>query len=256
MAAAVAVLEFELTCYRRTWRASALSNFVLPTLFMVGFGVGLGRFVDAGSELGGVPYLNYVMPGLLASTAMQLAFGESTWPVLSRFEWIRSYHAMVATPLRVVDIVSGALMYVLFRVLTTTTAFLMVAVGFGVTHSWWAVAVLPVCGLLGIAVAAPVMAFVAWTKRDGYFTILTRFVLIPMTLFAGVFFPISRLPDIVRWLAYGSPLWHAAVLCRAVTLPGFGLQWWSALGHVAYLMAWAVAGIGLAVPAFRRRLAI
>ena len=254
MTPALSVFESDLAAYRRTWRASVLSTFVLPTLVLVGFGTGVGQLVDLHGQLGAVRYLDFIVPGMLASTAMQVAFGESAWPVISKFQWIRTYHAMVAAPLRVIDVLGGDLLYVLFRVLTTTTVFLLVTSAFGAVHSWRALAVLPVCGLLALAVGAPMFAFAARIEQDGYLPLLLRFVVIPMSLFAGVFFPVSRLPDGVRWLAYASPLWHAVVVCRAATLPGAAPGWWPVLGHLAYLTAWAAVGFWLALLAFRRRL--
>jgi lipooligosaccharide transport system permease protein len=256
VAAVLSVLETDLTAYRRTWRASVLSSFVLPTLFVIGFGLSVGKFVDRGGQLGPVHYLDFIVPGMLASTAMQVAFGESSFPVFSKFQWIRTYHAMVATPVRVVDIVGGDLLFLLLRVLTTTVVFLGVTSAFHAVHSWWAIAVLPVAGLLGMAVAAPIFAFAARVDQDSYFPMLMRFVVIPMSLFAGVFFPVDRLPEVLRWLAYVSPLWHGVVLCRAATLPGFGVSAWAAAGHVAYLAAWAGVGFWLALRTFRRRLVI
>jgi len=75
---------------------------------------------------------------------------------------------------------------------------------------------------------------------------------IPSTLFAGVFFPVSQLPALVRPLAYASPLWHGVELSRAATL-GVATQW-PLMAHVAYLVVWAVVGWLLAVRAFGRRL--
>ncbi len=261
--AALSVLEFDLVGYRRTWRGSVLSSFVLPVLFVIGFGFSVGHYVDAGGKLGPIRYLDYIVPGMLASTAMQIAFFESSWPIMSRFQWIRTYHAMVATPLRVVDIVAGDLMFLLFRIVTTTTVFLLIIAGlggvrssWGAVHSWWAVAAVPVCGLLGLAVAAPVFAYAARVQTDSYFPLLQRFVVIPMSLFAGVFFPVASLPVGVRWLAYVSPLWHGVQLCRAATLPQFGLSWLALAGHLLYLAAWAGGGFWLAVRAYHRRLAV
>jgi lipooligosaccharide transport system permease protein len=257
MAAPVlSVLESDLVAYRRTWRGSVLSSFVLPILFVIGFGFSVGGFVDRGGRLGSVHYLDFIVPGMLASTAMQVAFGESAWPVMSKFQWIRTYHAMVAAPLRVVDIVGGDLLFLVLRICSTTAVFLLVTSAFGAVHSWWALTTVPVAGLLGVAVAAPVFAFAAWVEQDGYFPLLMRFVVIPMSLFAGVFFPISQLSEPLRWLAYVSPLWHAVALCRAATLPGYGVSWWAAAGHLGYLAAWAAAGFWLALLSFRRRLVI
>lgn len=250
---ALTVLETNLTAYRRVWRGSVLSSFVLPILFVVGFGMVVGKVVDAGGRLG-TPYLDYIVPGMLASAVMQIAFGESAWPIMSKFQWIRLYHGWVAAPLRIADIVGGELLFLLVRVVSSATVFLLVTAVFGAVHSWWAPAAVLVCGLLGLAVSAPVLAFAARVQQDGFFPLLMRFVVIPMSLFAEVFFPIARLAEPLRWLAYVSPLWHAVVLCRACTLPAFGMPWWSVLGHLAYLAAWAGTGFWLALVAYRRRL--
>jgi lipooligosaccharide transport system permease protein len=251
---ALTVLETNLTAYRRVWRGSVLSSFVLPILFVVGFGVVVGRIVDVGGRLGPVHYLDYIVPGMLASTVIQVAFGEAAWPVMSKFQWIRVYHGWVAAPLRIVDIVGGELLFLLLRVTSTAAVFLAVTAAFGAIHSWWALAVVPIAGVLGIAIGAPLLAFAGHVQQDGYFPLLMRFVVIPMSLFAEVFFPIAKLAEPLRWLAYVSPLWHAVVLCRACTLPGFGVPWWAAFGHVAYLALWAGVGFWLALVTFRRRL--
>lgn len=240
--------------YKRTWRGSVLSSFVLPILFVIGFGLSVGSFVDAGGKLGGVSYLDYIVPGMIASTAMQVAFFESSWPIMSRFVWIRTYHAMVATPLRIADIIAGDLLFIVLRVVTTTVVFLAITAAFGAVHSPWAVLVPLVAGLLGLATAAPVFAFAGRVETDWYFPLLQRFVVIPMSLFAAVFFPIDALPVALQWLAYLSPLWHAVEVCRAATF-GVG-EVWSIVGHVGYLAVWAAVGFWLARLSYRRRLVV
>ncbi|GIG92703.1 ABC transporter permease [Plantactinospora endophytica] len=249
---ALAVLEYHLVAYRRTWRAGVFSSFLLPLLTMIGFGVGVGAYVDSG--VGGVPYLDFIVPGLIASTALQVAVGESTWPVLGNFEWIKLYFAQAATPLRVGDILAGHLGFVLFRVLTSSLSFLLVAALFGTLHSLWALATLPLVLLIGAALAVPVFAYSSSVRSDSYLALLFRFAVIPMTLFAGVFFPVESLPVALRWLAYASPLWHGVDLCRAATL-GVAPAW-SVPGHLLYLAGWVAVGWWLAHSAFRRRLVI
>jgi lipooligosaccharide transport system permease protein len=252
MGATPYVLEYHLVNYRRTWRSSALSSFVLPLLTMLGFGVGVGAYVTGG--LGGVPYLDWIVPGLIASTAMQTAMGESSWPVFSYFEWLRSYFAQAAAPLRVVDILDGHLLFVVLRVLTSCAAFLLIAAVFGTLHSWWALAALPVAALVGLAVAAPTFAYSATVRSDSYLAILIRAGMIPMSLFSGVFFPVESLPGPLRGVAYALPLWHGVDLTRAATL-GVAPAW-SVTGHLLYLAAWAVAGWWFAYRRYRRRLVV
>jgi lipooligosaccharide transport system permease protein len=252
MTAAPYVFEYHLINYRRTWRSSALSTFVLPLLTMLGFGVGVGAYVTGG--VAGVPYLDWMVPGLIASTAVQTAMGESTWPVFSYFKWLRSYYAQVAAPLRVGDILGGHLAFVVFRTVVAGAAFLLIAAFFGTMHSWWALAALPVAALCGLAVATPTFAYAARIPSDSYLAILFRAGVLPMSLFSGVFFPVELLPGPLRAVAYALPLWHGVDLTRAATL-GVPPDW-SLTGHVAYLVLWAAGGAVLAARQFARRLVV
>ncbi|MFI6228935.1 ABC transporter permease [Micromonospora echinospora] len=249
---ALAVLAYHLVGYRRTWRSSVFSSFLLPVLTVLGFGVGVGAYVDQG--VGGVPYLEWILPGLVASTAFQVAVSESTWPVYGNFQWTKLYYAQSAAPLRAGDILGGHLVFVLLRVLTSAAAFLLVAAAFGAVRSGWALLALPVVVLLGLSVAAPVFAFAGSVPGDSYLALLFRFAVIPATLFAGVFFPVESLPVGLRWVAYVTPLWHGVDLCRAAAL-GVAPQW-SATGHLLYLAAWALAGWVLARRVFHRTLVV
>jgi lipooligosaccharide transport system permease protein len=247
-----AVFEYHLATYRRIWRGSALSTFVLPLLTVLGFGLGVGEYVEGG--VGGVEYLDWIVPGLIATTVMQVVFFESTWPVLSSFNWVRTYEGQAAAPLRIDDILGGNLLYVLFRALTGAVAFLVVAAAFGALHSWAALAVLPVSLLLALAFAAPTFAYSSTVSSDSYLALLFRFAVIPMSLFAGVFFPVESLPVGLRWLAYASPLWHGVDLSRAATL-GVPADW-SVPGHLLYLTLWAGGGYAIARARFKKRLVV
>jgi lipooligosaccharide transport system permease protein len=246
-----AVFEHQLVSYKRIWRGTVLSSFLLPVLFLLAMGLTVGGYVDRNGALG-VRYLDYIAPGLLASTALQVAVGESTWPVMTSFLWQRIYYAMAATPIRVRDIVAGSIGYALLRVLLSAAGFLIVMTAFGAVHSAWAPATLVVAVLIGLASAGPIFAYSASISSDTLFAVLFRFVIIPMTLFAGVFFPVGSMPAPARVLAYVSPLWHGVELARAATLgvaPAWGV--WV---HVGVLLLWGTAGCLLAVRQFRRRL--
>jgi lipooligosaccharide transport system permease protein len=247
----VPVFQHRATLYVRTWRGSVFSSFVLPILFLLGMGISVGAYVDAAGSLG-LPYVDYIAPGVLASAALQVAVSESTWPVLGSFQWVRTYHAMRASPLRPQDMVGGEILYVCLRAGTSAVGFLAVMALFGTVHSWWGVAALPAVLLLAVAASAPVLAYSASITTDNMFAILFRFAVIPMTLFAGVFFPVSSMPLPLQWLAYASPLWHGVELCRSATL-GIATAW-PATVHIGYLALWALVGYGLARRQFSRKL--
>jgi lipooligosaccharide transport system permease protein len=248
----LAILEYHWVAYLRVWRSSVVSSFVLPLLTMLGFGVGVGAYVTGGVE--GAPYLDWMVPGLIASTAVQVAIGDATWPVVASFDWNKRYFAQAAAPPRVRDILDGNLLFVVVRVLLTAGAFLAIAAAFGTLHSWLALTTVPVAALVGLAVATPSFAYAASISSDSYLAILFRVGMIPMTLFSGVFFPVESLPAALEWIAYAFPLWHAVDLSRAATL-GVAPAWPAVL-HVLYLALWAAVGRWLALRRFTRRLVV
>jgi lipooligosaccharide transport system permease protein len=245
------VFHHRFTVYRRNWRGSVFSSFVVPVMFLLGIGITVGSYVD--NSVITVPYVDFIAPGVLASTVLQVAFGEATYPVLAGFLWIRTYHAMRASPLRPVDMLGGEMLYIWLRCGTAAAGFLVAMVAFGTVTSPWAPATIPVALLLGAATAAPVLAASARSTTDNWFVVLNRFAIIPMTLFAGVFFPLNQLPAVLQWVAYVTPLWHGVELCRAATIGTATALGWMA--HVAALAVWAVGGYLVARRQFDRRLA-
>jgi lipooligosaccharide transport system permease protein len=248
-------LDYWATVYRRTWKGSAVSSFLMPVLYLAAMGIGLGGFIDspgATRQLGGVSYLEFVAPGLLAATAMQTALGESTYPVMGNFRWTKVYLAMVATPVNVPSVLLAHLCYVAFRLVTTCAVFLLVLAAFGLVAGVIAgLLALVTAVVIGIAHATPVFAYAAHLKDTGGFAVLFRLGVIPMFLFSGAFFPVAQLPQVFEWLAYVTPLFHGVELCRMLTtgdLVGVGAL------HLAYLLAWLVVGWWLAHREFFRRL--
>ncbi len=241
--------------WRRTWRGSVITNFVSPVLFLLAMGVGLGSYVDDGGatrSLGGVDYLDFLAPGLLAATVMQNAVGASTWPVMGAIKWDRTYQAMLATPLRVRDVLVGNLWFVAARIVLTATVFLIVLVAFGVARSPWALLALPAAVLVGMAHATPIFAYSAALQRETGFMLLFRLGVIPMFLFSGAFFPVSQLPLVLAGMAQVTPLYHGVELIRGLVLGTPDLL--ADAGHLGYLLVWLVGGFWLADRSFTRRL--
>ena len=257
-AAPLALRSFEywLFQYKRTWRGSVISTILFPVLFLASMGLGLGTLVDSSTSGGveGHSYLVFLAPGLLAATAMQTAVGESTYPVMGAIKWIKTYHAMLATPLGVLDVLVGHLLFIGARVLIGSTIFLAVMTAFGAVDSPLALLTLPAALLTGLAFATPVVAYSAVLENDYGFAVLLRFVVVPLFLFGGVFYPVSQLPLVLEQLAYLTPLWHGVALSRELALGTATLS--ATLLHVAYLAVWIVVGFGFAVRNYQRRLAV
>jgi len=261
---AVRVLEHELLLYRRVWRGSIVSSFLSPVLFLAAMGVGLGNYVSqnsgsvggatggAAAALGGVSYLVFIAPRLLASTAMQAAAGESTFPIMGGIVWVRSFHGMLTTPIRVYDVLLGKVAYIALRLTLVCSVFFGVMLLFGATHGFQAIFAVPGAVLTGLAFTTPIVAFSATQKDTNGFNALFRFGVIPLFLFSGTFFPIAQLPVFLQPLAVVTPLWHGVDLCRTLALGTADAA--GVLIHVAYLGTLTAVGLILAHRAFRRRL--
>ena len=253
MMPAVRIVQRNALVYRRVWRGSVFSSFLQPTLFLIAMGLGLGGMIDpqAAALPGGVAYLDFLAPGLLAAAAMQVASFESTYPVLGKMTWHRNYEAIGATPMRTLDLVLGELLWIAVRLATVATAFVVVMTAFGIPRSPRAVLAVPATILTGLAFAAPIMAYAVTLKNSSNFNVLYRFGITPMFLFSGVFFPAEHLPEWLGRVAWCTPLFHGVRLVRGLTLDAVPSSW---LVHVGCLSALIAVGIFAALRTFDRRL--
>jgi lipooligosaccharide transport system permease protein len=236
--------------YKRTWRGSITTSFLYPVLYLAAIGLGLGSLVK--QPVQGVRFLDFIAPGLLASTAMQIGGNEAMYPVMAAIKWLRTYFAMLATPLTVVDVLVGHLAWIALRLLMVASIYLAIMAAFGTVHSPLAILALPVGILTGLAFATPIAAFAAAQQNDTGFTTIYRFGLIPLFLFSGTFFPVAFLPGWLQPVAQATPLYHGVALCRGLVLGHLG--WAPACAHLAYLVGLTVIGFGLALRSYRRRL--
>jgi len=243
------------TAYKRTWRGSIFGRFLSPLMFLLSLGLGLGSLVDKSTGgVDGVPYLQFVVPGIVAAQSMWVAMGESTYPVMGAIRWNAKYHAMLATPVGVDDVLLGHLLYVAMQITGATAIFIGVAALFGSFSSWWVLLCLPITVLTGMSFTVPIFAFSAKQETDSGFNILFRFIMTPLFLFSGIFFPVSQLPAFMRPIAWVMPLWHGVQADRSLALgtPDFA----AIAGHVAYLLVVIAVGGWLARRAFIKRLVV
>lgn len=248
------VLQRNLLVYRRTWRGSLFFTFLQPFLFLTAMGLGLGTLLNNRdtAQLGGVPYISFLAPGLLAAACMQTAIFECSWPILSKIRWGRNYEAMLATPLDVDDLLVGELGWMAVRLATVSGAFLVIVAAFGLASSPLTMLALPAAILTGLAFAAAMIAYTATARNDSGFNVVFRFVMTPLFLFSGVFFPVEQLPDAVQWIAQATPLYHGADLVRGLTLGDIGPV--EGAVHVGYLAAFFVVAAAIARWTLHRRL--
>ncbi|MDN3353740.1 ABC transporter permease [Actinomadura sp. DC4] len=246
-------LGYWLFRYRRTWRGSIVISVANPLLFLTALGLGLGKLINHNhSEYLHVPYVRFILPGMLVAAVMQTAFLEAAGPVMDAARPRGSYRAATATPLAPADILYGHLMYWALRAVQNAILFTGVSVLFGAVSPYRAPLLVPIALLVAVAFATPAAAWAVTVTRPSQVTAVFRFAVLPLYMFSGTFFPIEQLPAWLRPVAWATPLWHGVDLCRTValgteTLPGV-------LVHTAYLAAMAAAGLAVARRTYRRTL--
>ena len=236
--------------YRRTWRGSVISTFMNPVLYLLAMGLGLG----SGTAQLGVGYLPFLAPGLLAAATMMTAAGESMFPVMSGMKWNKEYQAVLASPISIRNLVVGHFCWVTVRIVFTAVVFTGVMVAFGTISPGTAILVLPPAVMGGLAFAGPISAYAAQLENETGLSTIFRFVITPLFLFSGTFFPIEQLPGWMQPIAYATPLWHAVDLTRALAL-GTPTTF-PPVVHYGVLVGFLLVGALVTDRLFRRRLEV
>jgi len=195
-------------------------NFIDPILYLGALGLGLGAFIK---EINGVPYIKFIAPGIIASSAMFGAFYECTYGTYVRMHFQKTFEAILATPVNIYELVAGELLWGATKSMIYGATIIIVISLFGLVDSYIIIFLLPVlflCGLIFAQIAVTSAAIVPGIDSFNYF--YTLFIT-PMFLFSGIFFPLDALPPLVSDIAYFTPLYHLVNICRAFALGNFSV---------------------------------
>lgn len=235
--------------WRKLFAASMLGNFGDPFLYLLGLGYGLGLYIG---EMGGIPYMAYLASGILCSSAMNTATFEGLYSAFTRMNQQGTWEGIMATPVRVQEIVAGEIIWAASKSLISGVAILLVAGFLGGVQDWsTAWLAVPVIFLAGLAFAGPALVICAISPSYDFFMYYFTLVVTPMFLFCGVFYPIDALPSWVQMLAQVLPLTHAVDLIRPLLTE---LPLVNPLYHLLILAFYAVAGFMGAAYLTRKRL--
>jgi lipooligosaccharide transport system permease protein len=235
---ALLLIERNLMVYRRTWMI-IFSGIFEPLFYLFFFVYPLQEFIgDVTFEGETIEYAAFVAPALLASSAMNGAFYEST-NVFWKLRFAKTYESILATPVRPADVALGETGWAVVRAMLYSTAYLAVIAVLGLVGSPWAILALPATFVIGFAFAGAGIAAITWMRTWKDFDLL-QLIMLPMFMFSATFYPISIYPPVLEWIVRCLPLYQGIELIRALSTGAVGpLQ----LVNIAYLATMGLLGL-------------
>jgi lipooligosaccharide transport system permease protein len=234
--------------FRKIWKANIMFNFIEPLLYLSAMGLGLGAYVR---EINGLPYINYLASGLVASSAMWATSYECTYGSFIRMDFQKTYHAIIATPASVADVVTGDLLYGAFKSVLYGSVILIVNLLIGIKVSPWALLLPLVLVIAGLLFAVLALTWTSLAPNFDFFNYYFTLIITPMFLFSGVFFPLEGVPQWAQYVAWFTPLYHVVELSRGLILGKITLVLW---GHLAWITVLTVLLFNVPIVRIRERL--
>ena len=191
-----------------------------PTLYLVSIGIGVGSLI----------------------------------PTMAGFKWERTFFGMRSTPITARQISLGLFIAAMVRTSVSVVIYWIALYYFGALESSTAWLAMPAALFAGAAMAAVMLALAGKIeKEDFFFTIVGRFIMIPMFLFSGTFYPLSQMPIFLQFFGWLSPLWHATEIGRYLTYD-YPISGPMLLMHFSVLAAMIFFGLTASFRIFAARL--
>lgn len=242
------MVQRNLLVYKHGWMI-IFSGFFEPLFYLLSLGLGVGAMIP---RIGEISYGAFVAPGLLAVSCLNGAISDGFFNIFFKLHFRKTYEGILATPMRVPDVALGEALWALARGSIYAATFLVVVllvgelVGPPMLLSAWAVLAFPASVLTAASFSAMALCVTSVVRRIEQFDVVMGLVVMPMFLFSGTFFPVSRLPDALEWMVHAVPLYHAVEMLRQLTT---GAVRPSLAYHIAFLV---LAGAAAFVVAMRR----
>ena len=229
-----------------------------PLFYLIAVGIGIGVLVEnhsGTSGTGGIKYIAFIAPALLANSAITGVMDECVFPVIEGFKWRKLFYAQNATPITGKQIAIGVYLAAVSRAVFSVVVYYLLLLAFNIVDFGISILIIPIAIMAGGSFGAVMMYFAARIEKEEYFfNVIGRLVIMPMFLFSGTFFPLSLMPIYLQPIGWISPLWHATELGREAAFD-YGISPLMIAIHLIFLSTMAVTGLVLSIRQFERKLA-
>ncbi|MCX8030168.1 MAG: ABC transporter permease [Thermodesulfovibrionales bacterium] len=210
---AIRVWQRHFTLYRKIFKSSLVLNFVDPILYLAALGLGLGFFIK---DINGIPYLRFIAPGIIASSAMFATVYECTYGTYVRMHYQKTFDAILSAPINIYELITGEILWGATKSAFYGLSIIIVISFFGLVDSILIVLLIPILFISGVIFAQLSLIAVALVPAIDSFNYFYTLFITPMFLFSGIFFPLEGFPPIVSSIAFLTPLYHIVNISRAL----------------------------------------
>jgi lipooligosaccharide transport system permease protein len=245
---AIRVWQRNRDVWYKLYKASLVGNLGEPILFLLAFGYGLSKFVGS---VDGVPYIQFIAPGLVVSAAMNASAFECTFGSFIRMTEQKTYDAIMVTPVNIEEVAAGDLLWGMTKGFISSSIILPVFVIAGLMHSPWLLLAPVLALLVGLMFSSMSLVVTAFAPTFEFFTYYFTLVISPMFFFSGIFFPLSAMPAWVGKAAWFFPLSHAVNVTRGLASGNLST---SLIGDVAWMLVFTLIMTWLGIKLIKRRL--
>jgi ABC-2 type transport system permease protein len=194
------------------------SAMVVPVIYLAAFGLGLGRSV----QVQGSDYLTFLIPGLVAMSSMNNSYSWVASALNLNRLYFKTFQVLVQAPIApssimIGEVLAGMVKGLFASLLILLTGFLTPS-GFNVSPLFVGTLLLN-CFLF--ASLGVITGMIAKSHEDT--STYNNFFIMPMAFFTGTFFPVDRMPLVLKWIAWVLPLTHTNLLIRKRVLDGEGM---------------------------------
>ena len=240
-----ALFRREVLRFFRRPRNTFVPPFITNVLYFSVFGVILGERIN---EIAGVPYILFILPGLVVLGAISNAF-ENTSFTIFHGRWNRYIEEVLTSPLSYRTMVGAYVLAAALRGLIVGVLIALIGAFFtsvGVVRPLYLVAFGLVITLLFAALG---VAGGLWADDFDDLTMLNQFILRPLVFFGGVFYSLNELPATIQQVSLLNPMIY---MVNGVRFGFLGVSEVDPNASLAVLSGLTVIVVAIDISLFRR----
>lgn len=243
------IVRRQIWVYRKHLFSNLSSDVLSPIIQLLAFGIGLGTFVGA---IQGFDYLTFIVPGIVAISAISTATGNCTYGAFIRADYQKTYDMALSAPIKLEDIILAEVVSASFFAIISSGCVVLISFLFGVVPNGQ-LFIVPIIAFAGAFVFGCIaLTFTGRVYNINNFNLYFELLIMPLAFLSGGYFPISVLPEGIQVAVQVFPFYHIIYAMRQAFFNLLTI--WDVLIALAISAAWAIPFLYLAQKSFARRI--